>query len=449
MEGATQLLAEGVRTFISGRLTVKLEVFDKGAEKKLREASEEEQGELRLELRAARERLLEKYQTVTWLTDAAKRAGQISMVTHAPKYTHSDTRSMGILLQPKDIGQADVSEPYLNTLSLADPAIDVVGNAAALDVAGLLKLKADGVSLLEQVATGESAALRDLAPSSELLQEWLGGFMQALQGKQPASGQLSKQLYFPLSGSQYHLLGPLYASSLSEILYDRLTDSFYSDAPKAARQAKKHKRYHPDIAVSYPDIALQGHGGTKPQNISQLNTSRYGRSYLLSSQPPTWKQQLTPPVGKNAFWREYDRRAWKVAQSLRKYLENILDKTSTKPRRDVRTELVDELMDRLLVFAAEVQNLRGKAGWSQESELSSAEQLWLDPHRGNFDAAFKQEREKNDWQTDISKQFASWLNRKISEKSDKLFTGDPEFNEWKKLLSRKLTLLKEDLEVAV
>lgn len=447
MDQSAQSLAEIIKGFIATRLEAKVEVFDKTAEKKRQSVPDMELPQFTEELQVERDRLLARYQPVQWLTDAAKRAGQISMVTHAPKYTHSDTRSMGVLLQQPENEQDVNDEQYLSTRSLPELPIDVVGNAAALDVAGLLKLQAGGVSLFDQISAGESPALQELASSAELVQEWIEGFREALQGKQPASGQLSKQLYFPLGRDRYHLLGPLYASSLSQILYDRLTDSFYSDTPKAARQAKKHKRYHPDIAVSYPDLALQGHGGTKPQNISQLNTSRYGRSYLLSSQPPIWKQQLTPPVGKNAFWREYDRRAWKIAQSLRKYLENILDKTSTKPQRDVRAELVDELMDRLLVYAAEVQSLKEKAGWSQESELSNAEQLWLDPHRGDFDAEFKMEWNKKDWQTDIAKQFASWLNRKISEKSNKLFTGDPEFDEWKKLLKRKLALLKEDLEV--
>jgi CRISPR-associated protein Csy1 len=56
-----------------------------------------------------------KYQPRTWLTDAARRAGQISLVTHAAKFTHGDAKSSSIYCETTDEG-------YLSTATLASVA---------------------------------------------------------------------------------------------------------------------------------------------------------------------------------------------------------------------------------------------------------------------------------------------------------------------------------------
>lgn len=445
MEQVTQPLVAEIRKYVTIRLTTKLEAFEKEAEKSRKKTSPDDLPAFEEKLLYKRIELQEKYEIRAWLTDAASRAGQISMVSHAPKYTHSDTKGMGILMAGEE---NSIGFPYLCSASLKNRAVDVVGNAAALDVASALLLKADGKTLLDEIASGESLALATIAKNEDQLEEWLEGFGKALVAKELTSGQLSKQLYYPVAAGQYHLISPLYASSLSQILYEQLTDSFYSDAAKNARKARKGQKYSPGLAISYPNIAKQTFGGTKPQNISQLNTNRYGQGFLLSSQPPQWQQQQVPPSqSKKSFWREYDRRAWKTAKSLQQYLEKIFTQASTMQRREVRAELVDDLVDILLNYAAEVQNMKEHAGWSADSKLSKAEQLWLDPHRGIDDIDFRAERATNDWQGEIASQFATWLNHKISHKSKTLYTDDDTYRFWKRLLEKKLALLKEDLEV--
>lgn len=448
MDTHDESLAANVRVFIAERLAAKLELFDKAAEKKRNDTPADQQTQVETQIQSERLELIEQYRPKNWLTDAARRAGQISMVTHAPKFTHSDTRSTGVLLRTDDKQRYTQSERYVDSLTLNDLPVDVVGNAAALDVARLLQVEYESVTLLDEVAAGDSPALKEFATSNEQAQEWLQGFQGALQDKALTSGQLSKQLYFPVA-ENYHLISPLYASSLSHNLHERLTDSFYSEHTKTLRQARKGEKFHSDDLVIFPNIAVQSFGGTKPQNISQLNTKRYGRAYLLSSQPPNWEQKASIPAkGKQAFWNEYNEQAWKTAKFLQRYLEGIFKRTSTLERRDRRAELVDELVDTLLLCAANIQHQSDKRGWSMESDLTLAEQLWLDPHRSEFDEAFRTEREKNEWQGEIARQFVAWLNHKISHKSDLLYTGDPEFGEWQKLLERKLLLLKDDLEVA-
>lgn len=439
-------LAKELRQFVADRLATKLEAFDKDATKQRSNVEPANAFELEQKLKEKRAELLAHYQPENWLTDAANRAGQISMVTHAPKYTHSDTKGMGVLLHPDKAATEADSHAYLHSQAIAELEPDVVGNAAALDVARLLQQESNGQLLLTEVASGESATLKELAVNDQQYQLWLQGFKAALQDKELKSGQLSKQLYFPVADG-YHLISPLYASSLNQKLYDKLTHSFYSESAKNIREARKKGKYCADDSVRFPNIAVQSFGGTKPQNISQLNTRRYGRSFLLSSQPPTWDTKTSIPSGnKHAFWRQYDRRAWRTAKNLRTYLERIAKRTSTVERRDRRAALVDELIDILLICAAEIQQLHAQRGWSATTDLSTAEQLWLDPYRAELDEEFEKQRVQNDWQNVIARQFATWLNSRLSYKSRLVGFGDAEFHEWNRLLEKKLMLLQEDLE---
>ncbi len=434
--------------YIHRRAADKLEAFDKEAEKQKRPAAQEELENIIQCLAEQRVVLEQQYQPRRWLDDAAKRARQISLVSHAPKFTNSDTHSSGVLLS-QDVGRDGKLKFVVGSSSLPDLQLDVVGNAAALDVAGLLQLKSDGASLLDELACGESPTLKALASSDVQYREWLAGFGLALSVESIVSGQLAKQIYYPVDEG-YHLLSPLYASSLSHEIFQRMTYVAYSEEAKAARQARKTAKYHPLTVATYPNLAVQSYGGTKPQNISKLNSARSGRGYLFSCQPPAWKRQDKPPQqGKNAFWQSYGRRCRKTVNFLKDYLEKIYELPSVKGRRDFRAELVDELIDSLLVYAAEIQSKQEWAGWSRECELSRAEQLWLDPLRSLDDDNFRIERESNDWQTEIARQFASWLNHAIGHKSDKLYPDDHTHHQWQRLLERKLALLKDDLEMAL
>ena len=51
-----------------------------------------------------------------------------------------------------------------------------------------------------------------------------------------------------------------------------------------------------DHVEAYASLAVQELGGTKPQNISQLNSERRGDNYLLASLPPVWKTVAVQPV---------------------------------------------------------------------------------------------------------------------------------------------------------
>jgi CRISPR-associated protein Csy1 len=438
-------LSTEIAAYIQARASARLEKFDKDADKQRKELAGDDAALAEfnsgLPLKRADEEA--RFNPSVWLTDAAERAKQISMVTHSLKFTHTDAKGSSVYVRrPSTPGPLESG--YLSTVALLEPRIDVVGNAAALDVASLLQIEDSGHTLISRLVQGDGSALTPFAENDAQLLEWVSGLNAVLADKELSSHKLAKQLYFPVAKDRYHLISPLYASSLSEALYKRVADSRYLDAAKATRKARKESRYSAAVTVDYPNIAVQTFGGTKPQNVSQLNSSRGGKSFLLSCQPPVWGKRVLPPANhKNSFWREYDRRAWRTAKALKDYLIQLLEKASTRPRRDKRAELVDELIGILLQYAAEVQSLKEHAGWSADSQLPLAQQLWLDPLRD--DPEFQRLRDAQDWQQDVADQFANWLNHKL--KDDKLMLKDVEFQEWSRLVERKLALLREDMEV--
>lgn len=386
-----------------------------------------------------------------WLSRAAKRAKQIQIVTHALKYTHTDARGSSIYAE----GNITSSPPgfqsneIICTMSLSSPQADVVGNAAALDVAALLQLESNGKSVMQCVAESDPSPLAPFAESDDQLTEWMEGFSKALEASDPSSHTLAKQIYFPIGDGTYHLIAPLYPSSLSYAVYERVIDARYSEKSKQVRRAKQESAYTQESTVDYPGLAMLRHGGTKPQNVSRLNVKRKGTSFLLNCGPPGWESQVRPPLNTKTVFSRYHfgLRVRRETWGLRAYLLKQRDKTSTMAVREIRARYINNLIDELIQYAAEIQTMTEHAGWSSlpECRLDHAERLWLDPHRAGHDEEFAREREKKNWQVTVADSFAGWLNKQMNRKE--IMLGDAEHREWESLLAEKLRFLRDDLEV--
>jgi CRISPR-associated protein Csy1 len=447
-------LSTKISSYITERAKPKLEELTKKAEKERKKAADSPEALAEVEAALAEEEiaLKSKFEPAVWLTDAARRAGQIQFTTHPIKFTNSQAKGASSCYAESGPQQpAEMLEGSLiSTASLAKPAIDVDGNAAALDVAALLQLEQDGRMLLKYIQAQDAEPLRPFAKSDEQLADWLEGFSQAVSVAAPSSHSLAKQLYFPVGDGQYHLLSPLFSSSLAQAVHERIHSSRFSDKAKEVRKAKREEKFHESLAVDYPNTAVMTFGGTKPQNVSQLNSRRGGKVYLLSCTPPVWKRMSVPPLKTSTVFsrHHFGARVHQETYLLNKFLERVLDQDSTKGIRDRREELIDRIIDQLIQYTAEVWNSFA-AGWSSDEErckLNHHEQLWLDPMRSLTDPAFKAEREQNEWQEEIAARFARWLNRRIDkgEGQQILFTGDVERREWKKELKNEWkNLLKE------
>jgi CRISPR-associated protein Csy1 len=441
-------LSAKIAEYIEVRSKDKLEDFDKEAAKKRQAAKNEvELAELNQDLAEERWREQQRFSPANWLDDAARRASQIQLVTHALKFTHSDAKGTS-LYAPGNRSECPLlpEGAVVSTASLSSATIDVVGNAAALDVGKLLQLEVGKYSLMEAIRQHDDSPLAPFAKSSKQLRQWMEGFRQVLEDKAPSSHKLTKQLFFPIGKREYHLLAPLYASSFSEAIHNRITNSRFSDKAKAAREARRKSQPSDTVLVEYPNTAVQKFGGTKPQNISQLNSGRGGKAFLLSCAPPKWRSQARPLLNiKNVIDGPYSYRVRRETRDLQQFLLSQVGKNSTlEVRTKERAPRVDHLIDELMQFGAEIQYYH-PAGWSASEEclLPQCQRLWLDPGRKLQDESFAQEREKNDWIQQVADDFATWLNRKLKHKS--LAMGEVEHREWKSLVTRKLRLLREYL----
>ena len=237
-----------------------------------------------------RQEVLAQHQPTAWLKDAARRVQQIQAVTHALKPIHPDARGTNLYVEPSTLpALAELGSHALGVRFVGD----VVGNAAALDVYKLLKLEVHGRSLLTALLAHDADALAALHTDPQQAQALRDAFVSLTQprAESPSSHTLAKQLYW-LTGSDacddahYTLLAPLYATSLAHAVHAQVQEDRFGEANKAARQARRERKMHDGVFHDYPGLAVQNMGGTKPQNISQLNSERRGVNYLLSSLPP-------------------------------------------------------------------------------------------------------------------------------------------------------------------
>ncbi|WP_435929444.1 type I-F CRISPR-associated protein Csy1 [Dryocola sp. BD613] len=423
-----------IEEYIAGRRQTKLDVFDKAKAKRL-VAGEDESV-----LLEERRELELRYETCAWLTDAANRAGQISLVTHAAKYTHGDSKSSSIF------SAVTANDGYLSTATLDKPAADAVGNAAALDVAKLLQTETDGDSLLACLQRGDSSALAELAENDAQLAQWIEGFSRALTTKQPTSHKLAKQVYMPVEGG-YHLLSPLFSSSLAQALLDRMVALRFSEESKAIWAARKNGEWHPQPLVMFPNLAVMNFGGTKPQNISALNSSRGGRVWLLPSAAPLWETQQQPPVKMKTIFGQgpFER----TTRQIRRRLIHLLISTGSVKNHRIRRQrdrYIDELIDLLFNLAADIQREEW-GGWTRDENcrLKAHQQLWLDPWRAKKDEVFRAERDKDDWQDAVADDFALWLNSHLNRAE--MAVGQVERREWRTrpLFQRRLREMEQAL----
>ena len=387
-----------------------------------------------------------QFQHAVWIDDAARRVAQIQGVTHSLKPVHPDAKGTNLYCAPPTLtAHTEVGSHSLG----AHFAGDVVGNAAALDVHKFLKLTHQDRTLLDLMLARDPDLALALSIDPEQANTWIDAFAGIVEPRgKVASHALAKQVYWlvgdiPLDDDHYHLLAPLYASSLAHRVFQTVNDHRFGEAAKAARQARRDGVFTEQVIYEYPQMAVQKLGGTKPQNISQLNSERGGNNYLLASLPPIWKSGGVQPLLKtDSMFRRYEVRP-EVRRTLKALLEFFKSPAflkpgyATKQENDThRDDLVGALIDELFQFTAELRML--VPGWSQspDCDLGPAEKRWLDPD-GEDDTSNADDADE------VGKFFARWLNDVL--RKGKLLVGDAEYQYWRALVREQLR--DDDLEV--
>lgn len=391
-----------------------------------------------------------KYDYTAWLADAARRVGQIRAVTHVLKATHPDARGSNLHVAPGKLRQhVEIGSHVLGD----DFAEDVVGNAAALDVFKFLKLEVDGRRLLDWMQIGDADLQGALHADAEIAREWMQAFASLVRSEANAvSHEMAKQVYWLVAGNpaddeHYHLLQPMFSSSLAHAVHADIQDARFGEDNKLARHAYRAKEPHDRSYRDYRHLVARKLGGTKPQNISQLNSERGGVNYLLASLPPTWRMDrprkllgLESAMDRLAYFPGVHRQIKQLADFL------LANPPPTEPTRATRRRMEQELGAQLSLFAAETR-ARFEPGWTRSPDctLPQYEKLWLDPERTELpvrkdadhpewerdDLAFKAAYTFGDWPDEVAGIFASWVNGRLRE-AGLISVGDAEYRHWAK-----------------
>lgn len=390
----------------------------------------------------------EKYQLAAIL-EKGRKANGMTIATHTTKGIHPDlkikhTTNLAVCFEELPTLDELGSHVLNSQESLADATGDGAYNASAYELYLLLDCKVEGATLGALLQSSDADAVSALGHEPVEAEQVAEEIVFLLENKcvKPATHALGKQIYWlsgtnPASDKDYCLLAPLYPASLVHQAYLQIHPTRYGLKNLAARKARRDGNVHECAYEEYPDWALQKMGGTKPQNVSHLNSERRGDNYLLSSlPPPAWKtnQRYLPLHANSVFERAFGARRT-VRATVKAFLAFLLtDPESNRHTRQKVDDFLDNLIDELIVYAGELQSQ--PAGWTLDERydnLALSEKLWLDSQRAAMpdEGEFAQHWHRQEWPEQVGKRFAHWLNAQLQ---GKLPVGDAEAREWQRVL---------------
>ena len=431
-----KIMVAKTRKYIAYKTDIKLKKIDE----KLAKEKVKNDSQLVSELMREKQERIANADIAGWLDENSPKAEYLSKATHAPKYSHAYSKATAIFID-------ECAEERLATTScIQDVEVDFVGDGAVSAVAGLLRLRSEGKWLFEYVLEKEEGIFSAFTTDANKIAGWIDDLSKALSANDMHSHTLAKQIYFPVA-EDYHLLSPLYASSLAHEVSQKIRQQLFSEKAKDARDARKNKIPSDLPIVSFPKLGVVEYGGSKPQNISRLNLERRGRGYLLNCQPPIWRSKGKLPQTSLQFWRQLEDATWVTLKGLGEYLEKHQRSPAVRSIKDPIKSQVDSIVESFFRLTANIrllgQRSAANADWSSQMAFTPALALLLNPDRAEIDTEFRELRERKEWPEEIGKEFGVWLNQHLQ--TDQLILGDVERNHWAKIIKNTISQLRDDL----
>lgn len=362
---------------------------------------------------------------------------RIIKASHVLRFTHGSAKAAGLLLETKE------NDLLLTTASLKQEfEVDLAhNNGALITVSRFLAQKLNGKQIIDLILNNDFCFLKPFAGDESQLKKWEKGFSSLVEKRDLRTADKAKQIYFPINNFEYHIVIPIFSSSLINVIDSKITTLKYGNKQKEGNKYRKEHKYWKSVSVEYPNLGIQNFDRKHPNNISMLNADRGGKAYLFSTQPPTWESQLNPPTNSRSFFQAniYSSRVKETVDYLRAFLLRFqrIDLSIKDPQKKKWIDSwVIQIIDEIMVYAISIQNL--PAGWSrgEDVKLKPAYKFFLDPYRQ--DEQFQKARQEINWQNVICKDFANWLNGILKGKK-KLFTPQPEHTRmWMKLMEKEL-----------
>lgn len=337
-----------------------------------------------------------------WMQSNLQNLERCRAVSHIARYTNPDV-AISLHDSSKPVGQG-----YLTTADVtAEDDLVVNGGAAYMAIASFLVGKFSQQETAEEQKADFTAKtawqyFREDAPFIRREIESLGMDYKSLREKileiQPQevpqrTDTRLRQVYFPIGADDYHLLTVIPPVSLMFSLTERV--EMASRLQRTCRDKKSE--HYGESYCTFSDITRAAFGGSQPQNMSCRNTS-LGVD-ILSSQPPLLSGRKIRLPRRNFF---SDSLYWRRFRDMLFNLDALFrDRRHNLEMRERREDIILDFVESVLYEANRLQAL--PAGWSQDTELSEEQAVWLD-------AAYSTQRQDDvDWIWPVCLDFARWL----------------------------------------
>ncbi len=316
----------------------------------------------------------EEFSLDIWLPNAAKRANQLSIVTHNGKLTHTGVKKESSVV----VECSRNNDGYVRSGNV-EVDMDVIGNAAALDVFKFLNLKLpDGISILQHLESDSSVIKKEFDIPTASYKELTDGFLSIKKSNDDAiSSDRLKQVYFPVDDN-YHLLSLLTPSGIVYKLKEKIIMMKFSDSAKKAKEDRKHNLHNENGFTDLYDLTVIGFGGTKPQNAGDLSNINGGKAYLLNSLPPSFSNRSIHPP-KKGFFDDFIRLNFFQDEFDTLYHILEVDKRNNIDIRYRRDNLFSTIISKVVFLLMQIREL--EPGWSTSdyyNKLNPQEAIWLD-----------------------------------------------------------------------
>jgi CRISPR-associated protein Csy1 len=339
-----------------------------------------------VEVRIKEQECNDKFALENWLPNAAKRIKSRVLTNHPSKFSHPSTgvgkknRANGTYVSPVLFHGYFVNDGFLKTGNVACDSIDSVGNAAELDVEDFLRLRMnDGRRLIDHLEQ-ETKLAKHLLSLEGLDTAALREQLLSIKGTEETVAITSsriKQVFFPVRDDSYHQLSILTNSAYLFEQHRRIDLIRFSEQAKKARELKHQNKYADFDFKEIYGITTIGFGGTKPANISVLNSQNAGKAHLLLSMPPELSLRSARLPTRNFFSDVlYPKQLQETFQAFHRLLITDYNNVNIRDGRDYR---IQEYLDQLILKMWQVRKTFEEQRHARPDRLEAYQKLWLFP----------------------------------------------------------------------
>lgn len=353
-----------VKQTIDDFLTQKIQITIEQKQKKAKgDFSEDEKQKIR-----------DDYELFTWLDKVADNIEKVFLnVSHVAKLTHSSSQAISL----RDNSHSDKNLHLITTQTVGSRFLDSgYSDAKVSPIAEFLSLPvANTNKQLGEFLAEDESYLAKVTDDKAKREYWTSQIKQAYQSQQIRSHTLAKQIYIPIGNDDYHLVSPMYSSSLAHEIAVAVKASNNKENP--AKLARKQNSWSDEIYIFYPSVATLGVTKSNHQNVSSLNGQRGGLLFLFPSLPPKWTANPNPPTHiRQILSRSYQGQLFTQV----KYLLDMFKQNELFINHDRKLLLKTFIEDIVYLVCDEIMLVRKSqpAGWSQNHQMPSYLAMLLD-----------------------------------------------------------------------